>query len=102
MCNGLGGCSLSSAGPWLDGRVHKGNGPSRLQARPGEKEKGDHPKQDVGQEHEANPEGEQRPPPFSASGEKVGEGNAVEPRDEAKWAPEEFLRTAEGQPNGYI
>jgi len=28
-CEGLGGCTLSSAGPWLDGRVYKGHGPSK-------------------------------------------------------------------------
>ena len=31
-CEGLGGCSLSSAGPWLDQRVYKGHGPSRYRA----------------------------------------------------------------------
>ncbi|KAF8510071.1 CRAL-TRIO domain-containing protein [Hysterangium stoloniferum] len=28
-CEGLGGCRVSSAGPWLDGRVYKGHGPSK-------------------------------------------------------------------------
>jgi phosphatidylinositol/phosphatidylcholine transfer protein len=31
-CDTMGGCSLSSAGPWLDNRVYAGHGPSRYRA----------------------------------------------------------------------
>lgn len=32
-CEGLGGCALSGAGPWLEGRVYKGHGPSRFKPK---------------------------------------------------------------------
>ena len=35
-CEGLGGCGLSSAGPWLDKRVYTGHGPSRYRAPDGD------------------------------------------------------------------
>ncbi|KIJ43998.1 hypothetical protein M422DRAFT_252492 [Sphaerobolus stellatus SS14] len=32
-CEGTGGCKLSSAGPWLDGRVYHGHGPSKYRPK---------------------------------------------------------------------
>jgi hypothetical protein len=32
-CEGLGGCMLSSAGPWLAGRIYSGHGPSKYGAK---------------------------------------------------------------------
>lgn len=33
-CEGLGGCAFSSDGPWLEGRVYSGHGPSKFKLEP--------------------------------------------------------------------
>lgn len=96
-CDELGGCSLSSAGPWLEGRVYKGHGKSGFRAGPGEGST---------EENSLKPVEGQGLGLTSASevkSEKPGDA-AVEPEEikheEVKRDKDEPPRTTEVQPNG--